>query len=62
MAVWGRTETTLVCDQADIVPDIHCLSKGLTGGAVPLAVTMATPAIFDGVYIKTTRRVTSVDE
>jgi len=47
MTAWGRTGTLLACEQADVVPDILCLSKGLTGGAVPLAVTMATQAIFD---------------
>jgi adenosylmethionine---8-amino-7-oxononanoate aminotransferase len=46
MTGWGRTGTMLACEQAEIVPDILCLSKGLTGGAIPLAVTMATPAIF----------------
>jgi adenosylmethionine-8-amino-7-oxononanoate aminotransferase len=47
MTGWGRTGTLLACEQADIVPDILCLSKGLTGGSMPLAVTLATPAIFD---------------
>lgn len=47
MTGWGRTGTMLACEQANVVPDILCLSKGLTGGAVPLAVTMATEAIFD---------------
>ena len=47
MTAWGRTGTLLACEQADVMPDILCLSKGLTGGAVPLAVTMATQAIFD---------------
>jgi len=47
MTAWGRTGTLLACEQAEIVPDILCLSKGLTGGAVPLAVTMATQPIFD---------------
>jgi adenosylmethionine-8-amino-7-oxononanoate aminotransferase len=46
MTGWGRTGTLLACEQAGIVPDILCLSKGLTGGAVPLAVTMASEAIF----------------
>jgi adenosylmethionine---8-amino-7-oxononanoate aminotransferase len=46
MTGWGRTGTLLACERAAIVPDILCLSKGLTGGAVPLAVTMATEAIF----------------
>ncbi len=47
MTGWGRTGTLLACEHADIVPDILCLSKGLTGGAIPLAVTMATPEIFE---------------
>lgn len=50
MTAWGRTGTLLACEQADVVPDILCLSKGLTGGAVPLAVTMATPEIFAAHY------------
>jgi adenosylmethionine---8-amino-7-oxononanoate aminotransferase len=47
MTAWGRTGSLLACAQADVVPDILCLSKGLTGGSVPLAVTMATAPIFD---------------
>ncbi|MES1974364.1 MAG: adenosylmethionine--8-amino-7-oxononanoate transaminase [Pseudomonadota bacterium] len=47
MTGWGRTGTLLACEQAGIVPDILCLSKGLTGGSVPLAVTMATEAIYE---------------
>ena len=47
MTGWGRTGTLLACEQAGVVPDILCLSKGLTGGAVPLAVTMASEAIYD---------------
>lgn len=50
MTAWGRTGTLLACEQADVVPDILCLSKGLTGGSLPLAVTMATPAIFAAHY------------
>ena len=50
MTGWGRTGTLLACEQAAVVPDLLCLSKGLTGGAVPLAVTMATPEIFDAHY------------
>jgi len=44
---WGRTGTLLACEQAGIAPDLLCLAKGLTGGAIPLAVTMASPAIYD---------------
>lgn len=50
MTGWGRTGTLLACEQAGVVPDILCLSKGLTGGSLPLAVTMATPAVFDAHY------------
>jgi adenosylmethionine-8-amino-7-oxononanoate aminotransferase len=46
MTGWGRTGTLLACEQAGIVPDLLCLSKGLTGGSVPLAVTMAGEAIY----------------
>ncbi|MDF7776141.1 adenosylmethionine--8-amino-7-oxononanoate transaminase [Sphingomonas sp. AOB5] len=47
MTGWGRTGTLLACEQAGVVPDILCLSKGLTGGAIPLAVTMAREPIFE---------------
>jgi adenosylmethionine-8-amino-7-oxononanoate aminotransferase len=47
MTGWGRTGTLLACEQAGVVPDILCLSKGLTGGALPLAVTVATRSIFE---------------
>ena len=46
MTAWGRTGTLLACEQAGVVPDLLCLSKGLTGGAVPLAVTMASEPIY----------------
>ncbi|GAC1575106.1 MAG: adenosylmethionine--8-amino-7-oxononanoate transaminase [Sphingomicrobium sp.] len=46
MTGWGRTGTLLACDQAAVVPDILCLSKGLTGGSLPLAVTMASEEIY----------------
>ena len=47
MTGWGRTGTLLACEQAGVVPDILCLSKGLTGGSLPLAVTMAAEPIFE---------------
>lgn len=50
MTGWGRTGTLLACEQAGVVPDLLCLSKGLTGGALPLAVTMASEAVWDAHY------------
>ncbi|MCW3836741.1 adenosylmethionine--8-amino-7-oxononanoate transaminase [Sphingomonas canadensis] len=50
MTGWGRTGTLLACEQAEVVPDILCLSKGLTGGAVPLAVTLAIEPVYAAHY------------
>ena len=50
MTAWGRTGTLFACDQADIVPDIACYSKGITGGFLPLAVTMCQSRIFNAHY------------
>jgi len=50
MTGWGRTGTLLACEQAGVVPDLLCLSKGLTGGSMPLAVTMASEAIYQAHY------------
>ena len=47
MTGWGRTGTLFACQQAGLSPDIMCLSKGLTGGTLPLAVTLCSAAIFD---------------
>ncbi|MCK1727318.1 adenosylmethionine--8-amino-7-oxononanoate transaminase [Bradyrhizobium sp. 142] len=47
MTGWGRTGTLFACEQADITPDIVCYSKGLTGGSLPLAVTLCRADIFD---------------
>jgi adenosylmethionine---8-amino-7-oxononanoate aminotransferase len=47
MTGWGRTGTLFACEQADVTPDIACYSKGLTGGALPLAVTLCREEIFE---------------
>ena len=47
MTGWGRTGTLFACEQADVSPDNLCTSKGLTRGAIPLAPTLATAAIFE---------------
>jgi adenosylmethionine-8-amino-7-oxononanoate aminotransferase len=47
MTGWGRTGTLFACEQAGVTPDILCLAKGLTGGSLPLAVTLCKPAIFE---------------
>jgi adenosylmethionine---8-amino-7-oxononanoate aminotransferase len=43
---FGRTGTLFAMEQAGVVPDLVCLSKGLTAGYMPLAVTVAREAIF----------------
>ena len=53
---FGRTGTLFACEQAPaaadghagIQPDLLCLSKGLTGGFLPLAAVLATQSIYDG--------------
>jgi adenosylmethionine-8-amino-7-oxononanoate aminotransferase len=52
MTGWGRTGTLLASEQAGISPDLLCLSKGLTGGSLPLAVTLASDAVFDAHWSK----------
>jgi adenosylmethionine-8-amino-7-oxononanoate aminotransferase len=44
---FGRTGTLFACEQAGITPDILCLGKGLTGGALTLAATLARPHVYE---------------
>ncbi len=47
---FGRTGTMFACEQADIRPDFLCLSKGLTGGYLPLSVVLTTDAVYEAFY------------
>jgi len=47
MTGFGRTGTIFACEQAGISPDILCAAKGLTGGLIPLAVTLCSAPIYD---------------
>jgi adenosylmethionine-8-amino-7-oxononanoate aminotransferase len=44
---FGRTGTMFACEQEEVGPDILCLAKGITGGYLPLAATLATDEIYD---------------
>ncbi|TAK90988.1 MAG: adenosylmethionine--8-amino-7-oxononanoate transaminase [Burkholderiaceae bacterium] len=46
MTGFGRTGKMFACEHIGITPDLICLSKGLTGGFLPMAVTVATDAIY----------------
>lgn len=47
MTGFGRTGSLFACDGMDLGPDILCLSKGITGGFLPLGVTACKQGIFD---------------
>ena len=50
MTGFGRTGEWFACQKAGTTPDIICLSKGITGGFLPLAATVATEEIYQGFY------------
>lgn len=56
MTGWGRTGRFLACDHAEVRPDILCLSKGITGGHLPLAVTLCREEIFQSHWSTDRRR------
>ncbi|MBR3604856.1 MAG: adenosylmethionine--8-amino-7-oxononanoate transaminase, partial [Candidatus Gastranaerophilales bacterium] len=45
-----RTGKMFACNHANITPDIMCISKGLTGGYMPMAITITTDKIYDAFY------------
>lgn len=47
---FGRTGSMFACEQASISPDFLCIGKGLTGGYLPLAVTLTTEEIYSAFY------------
>ncbi len=47
---FGRTGRMFACDHAEISPDIMTISKGLTGGYLPMSITVTTQAIYDAFY------------
>jgi adenosylmethionine-8-amino-7-oxononanoate aminotransferase len=45
---FGRTGRMFACEHEDVAPDIMCVAKGITGGYLPLAATLATERIYEG--------------
>ncbi|HLM27779.1 MAG TPA: adenosylmethionine--8-amino-7-oxononanoate transaminase [Thermoleophilaceae bacterium] len=45
---FGRTGRMFACEHEDVAPDFLCLAKGITGGYLPLAATLATERIYEG--------------
>ncbi|NMG46397.1 adenosylmethionine--8-amino-7-oxononanoate transaminase [Aromatoleum toluvorans] len=52
----GRTGTFFACEQAGIWPDFICLSKGISGGYLPLSLVLATDTIYAAFYDDATTR------
>ena len=50
MTGFGKTGKIFACDYLTQQPDMMCLSKALTGGTIPMAITSFTQQVFDGFY------------
>jgi adenosylmethionine-8-amino-7-oxononanoate aminotransferase len=50
MTGFGKTGKTFACDYLATQPDMMCLSKALTGGTIPMAITTFTQELYDGFY------------
>ena len=56
MTGFGRTGPLFACERAGVAPDVLCVSKGITGGFLPLGATLATDALFDAFLSDDRRR------
>ena len=50
MTGFGKTGKNFACDYLELQPDMMCISKALTGGTIPMAITTFTQELFDGFY------------
>jgi adenosylmethionine-8-amino-7-oxononanoate aminotransferase len=50
MTGFGKSGKTFACDYLETQPDMMCLSKALTGGTIPMAITTFTQEVFDAFY------------
>ena len=53
---FGRTGTMFACEQANIKPDFMCLSKGISGGYLPLSCVLTTDKIYAAFYADETAK------
>ncbi len=56
---FGRTGRWFACDHEQVVPDLICLGKGLTGGYLPMAATVASHKVFEAFWVSRRRVVNS---